>query len=872
MKIDRLRIDNEEKLKEDDSGRTLHSINDKLDELLKTNKDLLDEQKKEDKIKDLLKDKKEAEDKDKSTKEKRDKLDSLSTPDYPSDKNGGFVGFKKPEVTNKIFNEVFAKSLGPFSGFMAEMWRKFSPGSILVGLANTIFKSKEGEEGFVQRELKRFSEFRKILFSKLSSKGVIRKSLREVRKFSRNLLREGLEYGEEDGFGKILLKGIAKTVKRIFTGFIRKFAKVAIEGAASVLDIAVLLAPLWNFVRVFLYNWTKNNPLLHKLVVYLDHIITPFNDFFDDIVNLVEDSLFKWSDLGKDFRASMDDLFKIFKGIFAPLTAIIKGSYDYFKTDLEDKLKLELLKLKDSMIKGIIWALNGLIDLPSLVSKGMDSALKSFHKLFHKDLPDIVSNTEKESKSIKSESDKFLKNLSNNLSDIWDSIVQSIKDFPSNAVKWANDFTKNMSTIIPNIFDAIVQSIKDFPKNVKNWAEQSVKGAASLFNLKKDVKELKSEQGSTEKQIGTLQGKTGGKGLYSSIANQMDKQVPDNLMTGRGEKPAPVTATKYSDVTSAVGTSNPSPVQLVKHFEGNKGGYAAIGGEKGGDAGGASYGAYQFASKTGSLKEFLVWSGYDKQFEGLQPGTSGYDQKWVSLSNSDPKFNQLQDQYAQISYFDPITKSLKSSLGIDISSRSSGLQALAYSSAIQYGTGGADKIFRNALAGKNVSAMTDSQIIQAVNDYKSATASQNFESSGAVTAQKQVARYSQESQMELAMAGDVNKSPNNTNNVINPIDNPSTSKLPAGSVDSEFGGALNNLSRIMNSGYKSAKYGYSSQGRLPSTNGITDVNGNAIVKEQQSSNQALTAIATNTSPSTADDGFDDTPFDIELIKQNMGVS
>ena len=46
-----------------------------------------------------------------------------------------------------------------------------------------------------------------------------------------------------------------------------------------------------------------------------------------------------------------------------------------------------------------------------------------------------------------------------------------------------------------------------------------------------------------------------------------------------------------------------------------------------GDPGGVSYGSYQLASKTGTLEAFLKASGYNKDFAGLTPGTSLFNEK-----------------------------------------------------------------------------------------------------------------------------------------------------------------------------------------------------------------------------------------------------
>src|SRR3990167_4788365 len=70
-----------------------------------------------------------------------------------------------------------------------------------------------------------------------------------------------------------------------------------------------------------------------------------------------------------------------------------------------------------------------------------------------------------------------------------------------------------------------------------------------------------------------------------------------------------------------------------------------------GDPGGVSYGTYQLASKTGTLNSFLRQSGYSKDFQGLSPGTSGFNQQWKKLAQ-DPKFAEAQHSYIKRTHYD----------------------------------------------------------------------------------------------------------------------------------------------------------------------------------------------------------------------------
>jgi hypothetical protein len=56
-----------------------------------------------------------------------------------------------------------------------------------------------------------------------------------------------------------------------------------------------------------------------------------------------------------------------------------------------------------------------------------------------------------------------------------------------------------------------------------------------------------------------------------------------------------------------------------------------------GDPGGPSYGTYQIATGTGTMKNFMKWMGGHHQdmssrFKGLAPGTESFDRAWKKLA------------------------------------------------------------------------------------------------------------------------------------------------------------------------------------------------------------------------------------------------
>ncbi len=147
-----------------------------------------------------------------------------------------------------------------------------------------------------------------------------------------------------------------------------------------------------------------------------------------------------------------------------------------------------------------------------------------------------------------------------------------------------------------------------------------------------------------------------------------------------------------------------------------------------GDYGGASYGAYQLSSKSGTLQRYLKHSGYDKHFEGLRAGTSEFNKKWKELAANDENFGNSQHEFIKATHYDPTLARLNKS-GIDLSKRGKAVQEAIFSTSVQYGTGKAHKLVRDSLKGKDLSTLSDADIVAAIQDRKLASVSSDFRSS-----------------------------------------------------------------------------------------------------------------------------------------------
>jgi hypothetical protein len=125
-------------------------------------------------------------------------------------------------------------------------------------------------------------------------------------------------------------------------------------------------------------------------------------------------------------------------------------------------------------------------------------------------------------------------------------------------------------------------------------------------------------------------------------------------------------------------------------------------GRNAGDAGGASYGAYQFAANVGVPEDFVEWLG-EEGYEGAsvlrragEPGTAEFDEAWQQVAAADPTgFYSMQHRYVEVMYYQPAKAALLDA-GVDIGSRSAALRQVAWSAAVQYGSGYVAELFQSA--------------------------------------------------------------------------------------------------------------------------------------------------------------------------------
>jgi hypothetical protein len=155
---------------------------------------------------------------------------------------------------------------------------------------------------------------------------------------------------------------------------------------------------------------------------------------------------------------------------------------------------------------------------------------------------------------------------------------------------------------------------------------------------------------------------------------------------------------------------------LSKKYESGNSGPGTIA-RNAGDIGGASYGTYQIATKTGTMATFIKFlkTGYPSMYAALSKfaaGTVQFDAAWIALTKTKKdEFATVQHEFIKSSHYDPAVKKIQQSIGLDANQRSLALQNVVWSTAVQHGSGGACNIFKNAGI---KSSMEDEEIIRLV--------------------------------------------------------------------------------------------------------------------------------------------------------------
>jgi LysM repeat protein len=194
---------------------------------------------------------------------------------------------------------------------------------------------------------------------------------------------------------------------------------------------------------------------------------------------------------------------------------------------------------------------------------------------------------------------------------------------------------------------------------------------------------------------------------------------------GGGTQPTQASTTKAPQQT---GGTRPAPTttqvkggaeigNLSRKWESPSPGHVSTGK---GDKGGVSYGSYQLSSTQGTAKEFVdsIKDSHPKihaALAGKTPGSAEFTRAWERLAVKDPEgFYAAQHEFIDRTHFRPIVKEIEQAVpGINIAGRSKALQAAVWSASVQH-RHNADTVFKRAIGNRDVTKMSDEEIIKAV--------------------------------------------------------------------------------------------------------------------------------------------------------------
>lgn len=254
--------------------------------------------------------------------------------------------------------------------------------------------------------------------------------------------------------------------------------------------------------------------------------------------------------------------------------------------------------------------------------------------------------------------------------------------------------------------NAINQHAQDLQDRMKLNAQQAAAQKNQyMFELNHPKPDIQVGLDSSGNPMWTFDKNTGKTTYLDSNGN------PDNSTNNNDTK-----------ITNILGFNPNQPGAVAAKYEGSGAGTVSSGA---GDAGGKSYGTYQLAR--GNIKAFLDSSGYSKQFADLPVYSAQFDAKWKELGKNDPAFADAQQKYIGLTHYAAMNNTLeKQGLG-QLEMRGPAVQEAIFSTGVQYGPG--TNVIKNALKGKDVGKMSDAEIVQTIQDYKSKTVPAYFGSS-----------------------------------------------------------------------------------------------------------------------------------------------
>ena len=180
----------------------------------------------------------------------------------------------------------------------------------------------------------------------------------------------------------------------------------------------------------------------------------------------------------------------------------------------------------------------------------------------------------------------------------------------------------------------------------------------------------------------------------------------------------PITTASTDDAAGALGKALAAELGILsaKYETGGRGPGVVSSGA--GDYGGVSYGSYQMATNTGTVKSFVTQSSFPwrQDFQGLTPGSPNFSACWKRIAaNETDAFQKCQHEYIKQTHYDRLVAKILSDDSLDVNTRSNALQNVVWSTAVQHGPG-TPIVHRacSSLSSKPSDPKYDEQLIRAI--------------------------------------------------------------------------------------------------------------------------------------------------------------
>lgn len=251
-------------------------------------------------------------------------------------------------------------------------------------------------------------------------------------------------------------------------------------------------------------------------------------------------------------------------------------------------------------------------------------------------------------------------------------------------------------------------------------------------------------------------------GTYAGSATELALDYQKDVVPTEGKTTTEV-ATPTGGVVQGALPSRDDLGAVSSRYE-SCGKPAAIGWDS---TGGASWGEYQIATKTGTFNNFVKFVNLRFPDLGAKLTAAGapaaayadskteavnstFGKEWLNLSKTHADFKKAQHEFIRATHYDPLANKIKSQTGLDINdgTHCAGLQDAVWSIAVQHGPGSSIPI----LGIKASKGKTDADYINAIYDERSNVGKYFSRSTPAV--QDSVSkRYIRERRDCLALAG-----------------------------------------------------------------------------------------------------------------------